>query len=187
MMFVDDEFSLFTSLRYDESLTQVPTRDMEFAGWNHRHESSLYMLDFHRDRMLHAATHWKWTPAINVLSGKQGLNNLAKKAEGFLDTEHGGPFRLKIVVSRDGAVSFEKSPTPVMPLENLFPLLLPPPGTSLGQDDPQKSPMFTLVVDHLSTPSSEYTHFKTTKRAMYDAARQRANISLSALQIGRKS
>ncbi|KAH7148790.1 aminotransferase [Dactylonectria macrodidyma] len=173
---MSDDFSLFTSLRYDSRLRGVPVMGLTGESWNSENESPLYMLDFHRDRMLRAATHWKWQAAIDTLSGEDGLQNLARIAREAVGSQT-GPFRLRFLVSREGAITSQKFDTPEKPLESMFPERLPPPGSSFLRGDPTKENQFTLLVDQAVTSRSEYTHYKTTKRAMYDSARQRANIS----------
>lgn len=169
-------FSLFTSLRYDIGLKQVPSSGLEHAGWNYKNESPLYMLDFHRDRLLRAATHWQWKGAINVLSGEEALTNLAQLAEAFVGPDQVAPLRLRIVVTHDGDITFAKFDTPAKSLANLFPEQLPPPGVSSVENDHEKIPQYVLLHDNEAITRSEYTHFKTTKREMYDAARKRMCI-----------
>ncbi|PHH68026.1 hypothetical protein CDD83_6297 [Cordyceps sp. RAO-2017] len=61
-------------------------------------------------------------------------------------------------------------------MENLLPRRLTPPGLPAGPGEPGVPPVCALVVDDAVTASSDFTHFKTTRRAVYDAARQRAVI-----------
>lgn len=169
-------FSLFTSLRFDIKLKQVPSKGLKYAGWNYHNESPLYMLDFHRDRILRAATHWKWDKVIERLSGDEGLTNLAKAAEDAVGPSETGPFRLRILVTKEGEITFHKFDTPALEIGNFFPESLPAPGSSPGPNQPQVPPRFTVVVDNVDSSRSEYTHFKTTNRAVYDDARTRAGI-----------
>ncbi|KAH7266482.1 aminotransferase [Fusarium solani] len=174
---MSDEFSLFTSMRYDPKLQKLRQHGLNGEGWNFENESPLYMLDFHRDRLLRAATHWNWHPAIDRLSGVSGLQSLAQLIDEAVGSPPGTALRLRIVVSREGDIRVEKFNVPEAPLENLLPRRLPVPSSGSSADEPRKSPSYTLLVDQASTSRSEYTHFKTTKRAMYDAASQRAGIS----------
>ncbi|KAK4453824.1 aminotransferase [Podospora aff. communis PSN243] len=181
---MDADFQVFSSLRYDPSLRHVPNSSFAHAGWNHVNASPLYMLDFHRDRMLRAATHWGWDAAIAALSGESGLKNL----EGFILQNLGQdnqeiPLRVKVTISKGGEMGVGTSPVPETALSNLYPQRLPNPGLSSdGSEDwshfPLKSPEYEILVADLKTTPSEYTHFKTTKREMYDQARQRARINL---------
>ncbi|KAM0557241.1 hypothetical protein ACHAPJ_005505 [Fusarium lateritium] len=174
-----DDFSLFTSMRYDPNLETLQSRGLNGKGWNFDNQSPLYMLDFHRDRLVRAATHWKWQPAIDRLSGANGLQSLTQFISDAVGPSQQTPLRLRIVVSRQGEIKVEKFNTPEVPLQNLLPTRLPSPSSAAQDDEPQKVANFTLLVDQASTARSEYTHFKTTKRAMYDAARQRAGIGLA--------
>ncbi|KAK5987554.1 hypothetical protein PT974_11686 [Cladobotryum mycophilum] len=176
---MSDGFSLFTSLRYDAGLKQVPVKGLEHAAWNLKNESSFYMLDYHRDRMLRAATHWQWKDAIDVLSGDEALVTLANLTEEFIGSDLDKPRRVKIVVDRQGKISFESSVTLPVSLENLFPIRLPPPGSAPAKDEPRVFPRWAVVPDDLNTARSEYTHYKTTQRDMYDSARRRVVIALT--------
>jgi hypothetical protein len=169
-------FSLFTSLRFDATLKQVPSLGLEYAGWNHENESPLYMLDFHRDRILRAATHWGWEKAVRNLSGDVGLANFAREVENAVGASTTEPLRVQIVVNEDGDMTFNQSNVPTLEIGNLFPESLPAPGTSPAPTQPQVPPRLILVVDSIDSSRSEYTHFKTTKRAVYDDARSRAGI-----------
>ncbi|KAM5382037.1 hypothetical protein ACJZ2D_002639 [Fusarium nematophilum] len=174
---MSDEFSLFTSLRYDPNLEKVRDSGLSGKGWNYDNPSPFYMLDFHRDRLLRAATHWDWQPAIERLSGDSGLESLTQLATEAIEPSQKAPLRLRILVSRRGEIKVEKFDTPKVPLENLLPTRLPVPSVVPSANDPKKTPNYVLLVDQASTPRSEFTHFKTTERAMYDAAQERAGIS----------
>lgn len=172
-----EEFSLFTSLRYDPKLIQVRARGLADQGWNFDHDSPFYMLDYHRDRMLKASKHWRWQPAIDKLTGDEGLQYLKRLLTEAVGTSQTTPSRIRVVVSREGDIKVENFSTPELSLDNLFPRRLPPPTSVLTQADPPKQPHFLLLVDAAETARSEFTHFKTTKRAMYDSARHRAGLS----------
>ncbi|KND87064.1 hypothetical protein TOPH_08304 [Tolypocladium ophioglossoides CBS 100239] len=172
----DAAFSLFTSLRYDVDLKQVPAKGLQYAGWNYKNESPFYMLDLHRDRILKAATHWKWKEAIEKFSDDEALHRLAKMAQDFIGASETKPLRLRILVNSEGSIRFERFDTPMSPVGNLLPERLTPPGTVAGPNEPQVPPCYTLVVDDSPLARSEFTHYKTTRRAMYDTARSRANI-----------
>lgn len=176
MATTDSSFSLFTSLRYDVTLKQVPAMSLPHAGWNFDGDSSLYMLDFHRDRLLRAAIHWQWTKAIANLSGDKALSKLAQTAQEVCSASGKKPLRLRIIVDSSGDIQYQIFDTPELPLQNLFPASLTPPGATPGANEPRVPPCLTLVVDDVAMPRSEFTHFKTTRRAIYEAARQRAGI-----------
>lgn len=172
----ETDFQIFTSLRYDQALCEVPESELRFAGWNYQNKSPLYMLDFHRDRMLRAAKHWKWTKAIDVLKGESGLQRLTVLVLEHVKGKDGGPLRVRITVSQEGEFGCESWPAPKKSLQNLFPKQLPTPGVHDGAEVISKEEVYEVVIDGGRTARSEYTHFKTTRRAMYDVARQRAGI-----------
>jgi 4-amino-4-deoxychorismate lyase len=176
---MDDKFKLFTSLRYDAALSDVPAKGWKHAGWNSENASALYMLDFHRDRMLRAATYWGWDSAIDAITGDAGLKELSDMIHAFVTekSQLNESLRIRVLINRDGTLSCETFATPATPLENLLPGRLPAPGRDSEGNDPVKEPHFEVVIDDVETARSEYTHYKTTKRAMYEAARLRAGLS----------
>lgn len=179
-----EDFQLFTSLRYDRSL--LPLRDLhpQDLGWNTYKSSPFYMLDYHRDRMLRAATHWQWNEAIEAIHGPEGLARL----ESFLvedpNLQDDTPKRVKVLLTRKGKLAIESSPVPEVPQANLFPDQLP---ALDDRDDPRSpmqmhlsslkvSPPYDVYLDESITSRSDFTHYKTTKREMYDQARQRVRL-----------
>ncbi|TQV93999.1 Aminotransferase, class IV [Cordyceps javanica] len=173
-----DDFYIFTSLRYDPSLQQVPSRGFQHASWNYNHVSPFYCLDYHRDRLLRAATHWGWQSAMDALSGEQALTKLADSANEFLGTSQMTPVRLRIIVHAHGTFEFQKFDTPDASLENLFPLSLPAPGAEPGNMEASRTVVYALLRDEAATSRSEFTHHKTSKRDMYNEARARAGIKM---------
>jgi hypothetical protein len=179
-----EDFQLFTSLRYDPILRQPLGRVLGHETWNWAHSSPLYMLDYHRDRMLRAATYWGWDAAVKVLSGDDGLRRLVDFIMDHVGETQTSPMKVRISITRDGELDINYAPVPKKPLANFFPKALPVPGPEeprdgdAGQMIPSKSLEYEVLVDGRGTTRSEYTHFKTTKRAMYDGARQRAQINL---------
>ncbi|RYO94046.1 hypothetical protein DL766_004101 [Monosporascus sp. MC13-8B] len=177
-----EDFRLFTSLRYDPALIRVPDEGITDAGWNQK-SSVFYMLDFHRDRLQRAAAYWDWASAIEVIAGDGGLKRLEEYLEAVIADLAGVPHRIKVELSRDGVLSHQISPVAETPLDNLFPEHLPRPGeeapsaqTQPGRT-PSKTPEYEILVDSQHTAKSEFTHYKTTRRAMYDGARVRAGLA----------
>ena len=187
---MEPDFQLFSSLRYDPALLQIPGSSLSHAGWNWTNSSPLYMLDYHRDRMLSAATHWGWTAAVEVLEGDAGLERLGNYIVNSIGDNTQTPLRVRVAVTRQGELSVVTGPVPKTAPANLFPAQLPPPGETQssgpeeGSDEgiPSKSPEYEILVDASRTARSEFTHFKTTLRAAYDGARQRAQIGLPDLK-----
>lgn len=179
-----ENFKLFTSLRFDLSLLQLEGSQQDDVGWNSSKPSAYYMLDYHRDRMLKAASYWGWEQAVAAIEGPTGLARL----ESFITEQlgqdtSGDPRRVKVLLSQQGQLSLESSVVPAAPLANLFPKqLVGTDGHSSagGQEAPlgqlRLSPPCIVHLDDRPTPRSEYTHYKTTKREMYDQARARAGL-----------
>lgn len=175
-------FQIFSSLRYDPSLPSLVNTSPP-TSYNHTTPSPLYMLDLHRDRLLRAATHWDWSPAISTLSGPLGLQRLAAAIHQHLPTTTPpAPLRVRVAVSPDGSMDVTTSPVPETPLGNLFPSHLPPPSSpdDTNNTTPSKTNPYDILIADLTTPRSEFTHFKTTIRSVYDSARQRASITLTS-------
>jgi hypothetical protein len=177
-----DDFQLFTSLRYDPILVDLPGTGFRQASWNYTNPSALYMLNLHRDRMLRAATHWNWTAAIQAIAGDSGLQTLTQLYLASVTADITNPIKVKITLNRDGQISVQTWPVPATPLENLFPARLPPPGSSPESGGPSREPEYEVLVDSVRTSKSEFTHFKTTQRVMYDQARSRAALGLADMK-----
>ncbi|KAK4150985.1 aspartic peptidase domain-containing protein [Chaetomidium leptoderma] len=181
---MEDDFQLFSSLRYDPALHQVPARNFSYAGWNWANTSPIYMLDYHRDRMLRAATHWGWDAAVEALKGDAGLAKLRDHIMNSVGETQQGSMRVRISIGKEGELVVSSGPVPETTLANLLPERLPPPDGEEAccgepsENIPSKSPSYEVLVDGPETARSEHTHFKTTKRAAYDGARQRAQINL---------
>ncbi|KAK3392074.1 aminotransferase [Sordaria brevicollis] len=170
---------LFTTLRYDPLL-----RNDYNSPINHSPYAPLYMLPYHRDRILRAATHFNYPAVISLLSGDSGLETLSSFILSSLtDEQKFHPHRIRVTVSpQDGELGITISPVPpVASIWNFFPdPFLPEPGRKLpvyskaGLDNP-----FEVLVDSQRTKKSAYTHFKTTKRQVYEEARKRHGIALT--------
>lgn len=178
-----DGFQLFTSLRYDPSLLSDAKPDC--CGWNSRQPSAFYMLDYHRDRMLRAATHWAWGKAIAAIEGTEGLSRLETFLTQRIQPQPGDkPMRLKVLLSQEGELGLEFAHVPPVNMANLFPEEFPAPErsgsapaeTRTPQAQLQMSSPYDIYIDSPLTRRSGYTHYKTTKREMYDQARQRAGL-----------
>ncbi|KAI1380909.1 aminotransferase [Hypoxylon crocopeplum] len=176
-----NDFRIFTSIRYDPILLEAPSLGLPNIGWNQK-PSPFYMLDFHRDRMLRAATHWDWTAAIATISGGKGLDKLHIFLQSITSEVGSGPRRLMITLAKDGSLAHQISALPEAPLNNLYPKYLPVPTlkSSMQAGDskaPAKDPAYEILIDSQATARSEFTHYKTTSRDMYNDARKRAQLS----------
>jgi branched-subunit amino acid aminotransferase/4-amino-4-deoxychorismate lyase len=186
-----EELQLFTTIRCDPELMNVPDRGFFNLGWN-RNPSPFYMLDLHRNRMLKAAMYWGWDAAVQTLEGDDGLSTLANflrtnVAEVVAMPRAAQAYRAKVLIDQDGALSVVKAPTGPVQMTNLFPSYLPSPtGTNIYRPGdshiPDRLPEWEILVDKQATRESEFTHFKTTHRPMYDEARRRAGIGLADMK-----
>ncbi|KAI0910024.1 putative 4-amino-4-deoxychorismate protein [Ustulina deusta] len=177
-----DGLKLFTTIRCDLELLKVTGQTPTDVGWN-QSVSPFYMLDFHRDRMLKAANHWGWDDAIRTLDGEDGLKSLETFLRENVTDVADTPCAAKILVDRDGTLSIVKRPTGPVHLNNLFPSHLPAPLGNVAKNSsdvsrvPERNFDYEIRVDGQTTAKSEFTHFKTTHRPMYEEARHRAGIN----------
>ncbi|KAI0206853.1 putative 4-amino-4-deoxychorismate protein [Astrocystis sublimbata] len=174
------DVQIFTTIRCDPTLLQAPGRGYVHVGWN-GNPSPFYMLDFHRDRMLNAALHWGWDAAVRILEGAGGLENLNVFLQTHVLEAANTPCSAKVLIDRDGILNVVRRPAGQVRLSTLFPSLLPVPSgqameESMGDTIPERDVRFEVLVDGQPTAKSEFTHFKTTHRPMYDAARERAGL-----------
>ncbi|KAH7633811.1 aminotransferase [Sordaria sp. MPI-SDFR-AT-0083] len=164
---------LFTTLRYDPLLSE---------GSSDGSTTGLYMLPYHRDRILCAATHFHWPAVISLLSGDSGLETLSSFILSSLsDEQRSHPNRIRVTVSEKGELGITISPVPPVfsPL-NLFPPELPQSSADISpQSLKGEAVPFEVLVDTQKSKKSAYTHFKTTKRQVYDEARKRHGIALT--------
>ncbi|KAK3685883.1 putative 4-amino-4-deoxychorismate protein [Podospora appendiculata] len=184
----EESLSIFSTLRYDLQLLQVPSRSMGHAGWNHKTASPFYMLNYHRDRILNAAVHFGWDRVVESLSGDGGLDLLAARLTRVVESTLGiyqtSPVRLKVsFTGNDPSMNIEAwSSIPDTALANLFPKSLPSPHSNPKAEGSHQMPLkeaaYEVVLDAKKISPSEWTHFKTSRRQMYDEARQRAQIKL---------
>ena len=65
------DFRIFTSLRYDALLLES-AENAELSGYSGV-SCPLYMLCYHRDRLIDAATNFDWTAVVSRLRGPNGL------------------------------------------------------------------------------------------------------------------
>ena len=119
------DFKVTTALRYDPRLRRVTDISAGNASWNQKYASPFYMLDYHRDRMLRAATHWGWTSVISLLSGDSGLAQLEEFIATGLKDIGEEPMKVRITLTEDGHLELDSTTIAHRPLVNLdFPVLL---------------------------------------------------------------
>jgi 4-amino-4-deoxychorismate lyase len=187
------DFQLFSSLRFDVLLLQSPANSALSTS-----PSPFYMLPYHRDRMLKAATHFGWSVAAKRIGGSEGLQHLLQKLEASIDIKSSTPLRVRTVLHHDGNITVEANETPMVPLANLFPTRIPAPApklevslltggaTMLGDGDtlpagteqgiPVQTQTWIVAADPEKITPSPFTTYKTTYRDMYAVARARAGI-----------
>ena len=69
-------FQIVTSIRTDAMLSTVSENLPFSTTLPGGIASHLYMLSYHRDRMLNAARAFQWPKAVDVLRGQEGLERL---------------------------------------------------------------------------------------------------------------
>lgn len=183
----ESPFSIFTTLRFDPQLrnsnsennhSQAARCRDENTRVNNNQRSAFYFLPYHRDRLLEAAKHFQWEKAIEILDGPEGLSKLTGiLEENFNHRFLSDPLRVKILINSSGDIVIESGKTGPRPLPNLIPLELRPPlPVKTSERVPQTTEPFEVVLDKLQTAPTEWTRYKTTRRSMYEAARERAGI-----------
>lgn len=212
-MSIDNDFQLFTSLRYDPLLLT--------SEENSRYDLSIvtpspfYMLAYHRDRMIEAAQHFEFSEVEKRLEdGKLLHQDLSKQVENHVaKSGKDEPLKLRILFDKAANLTVELTPIPLVPLSTLYPpsfdvpsppqphpanTFTPSPLTggvlTLGPTDslpansstPPSPPEWTIKLDILPTPSSPFTLLKTTQRSMYDTSRSRALPSEPAGSVYRE-
>lgn len=193
---MEDNLKLFTTLRYDPALLDMPGQPgFSDLGWN-QDPSPFYMLDYHRDRLLRAATYWAWPAATEAIAGEPGLRRLTAYLEPLAGQFGPVPQRLTVTLDREGRLGHAAGPREKTDMRNLFPGALPAPGAAHDDDDARgdanegantaaavivavRGPPWQVLVDRVPTPASAYTHYKTTQRDVYNDARERAGLALT--------
>ena len=153
--------TVFTSLRYDPALLSCPANTAASDV-----STPFYLLSHHRDRMLAAVSHFSFPAASTSIL--HSLDAFTQRLQEAVTTSGSGsdPLKLKVSLSRTGAFTVDITPTPAVPLSQLFPSSLPVAGDS----------DWDLVIDPQSTAKSSVTAYKTDSRDDYDSARARAGI-----------
>ncbi|KAK4229633.1 aminotransferase [Podospora fimiseda] len=172
------DFQIFTTLRYDPILLTIPSSSSyTHAGWNYTTPSPFYILPHHIDRLLNAATHFN-LHNLPIITSPEALTILSQTILSQIP-DPSSPARVRISISSSGPLAITTAKIPSTPLTNLFPKFLPPPPPDGSGRSSEKEEIFQVYIDSERINPSEYTHFKTTKREIYDAARKRKGISLT--------
>lgn len=161
-------FSLISSLRFDPDL---PSAASVYAkdSYPEPHDTPYYLLRFHQDRLLQAATSLKWLKAVAFL--QQPLHKFAETLDTFIP-DRSKAWRLRIVIDAEGQCAVDVHPATAWPLRCMF---LPTSWRDL--ESLSGSFPWRLVVDSVAIAPSQFTTYKTTSRDHYDAARKRVGIA----------
>ncbi|KAF1849065.1 uncharacterized protein K460DRAFT_375786 [Cucurbitaria berberidis CBS 394.84] len=198
----ENEFQLFTSLRYDPLL--LSSEENSRPELNLVTPSPFYMLAYHRDRMIEAAQHFDFHEVEKRLrDGKALHEHLLREVNRWVEKGgHDQALKLRLLFDKSANLTVEISAVPAVPLSTLYPPSLNPPNPktephpantfkpspltggvlTLGPTDslpaatstPPSPPQWNIRLDTAPTPSSPFTLLKTTRREMYDKSRDRA-------------
>lgn len=172
------DFQIITSLRYDSMLLRVEKNTL-LSGQDGT-PSPFYMLRYHRDRLLAAATFFGWGAVESQLRHADGLSRFARELAHQLNQRQVsgdavGPSKVRVCYSQDGSLRIDIMPIQPVSLDALFPSSLPRPESLTALATPP-TVCVEVSVDPALTEPSAFTRFKTTHRDMYTAARSRAGI-----------
>lgn len=163
-------FEIFSSFRYDPSLPSVALQNPE--KYPEPLNSPFYLLAYHQDRIIAAARHFGWKDVFE--NGPVWMNGEVKNLDRFLSwrvPDKSRPWRLKLVLQRNGHAYCEFSETGPMDLLNFM-----TPNLHKSVD----STVWRVAVDTERTEPSGFTTHKTTSRESYTLAQSRAHITPGA-------
>ncbi|KAI4612704.1 uncharacterized protein J4E87_010104 [Alternaria ethzedia] len=126
----EDEFQLFTSLRYDPLLLQ--SEENSKAILNFVTPSPFYMLAYHRDRMVEAAQHFDFFEVEKRLKDGKALHEelLKRVQDEIKKTGKDEAMKLRLLFDKAANLTVEFTPIPAVPLSTLYPPSLDPPSLS---------------------------------------------------------
>ncbi|EER25645.1 hypothetical protein D8B26_000034 [Coccidioides posadasii str. Silveira] len=155
-------FHLISTLCYDPALATLRSS----------HNSAYYLLPYHYDRLLSAATDFQWTKAVSRLR-ECGHGGLLKLFDQKIPSQS-QRWRMRILLDQEGDIKAEFTPlTAPLPGALFLPAL---DGPSHPFSSAPSYPSWVLRLDSQPTQPSPFTRHKTTQRELYDAARKRAGI-----------
>ncbi|KAK2857319.1 hypothetical protein FQN49_004819 [Arthroderma sp. PD_2] len=168
------DFAVISTLRYDPELSRgMPTSPPYPAPDN----SPYYLLDYHRGRLLDAATDFHWGDAVSQLQ-----DSLATSVEKFAETldaqlpDKSRSWRLRILLDHGGKLTVEATPA-TSPFHSHIFFFSPQPSLSSLRIHNKHIASWKIRLDTQPTEPSLFTRHKTTFRPMYNAARSRANLT----------
>ncbi|KAL3460765.1 aminotransferase class IV-domain-containing protein [Aspergillus heterothallicus] len=155
-------FQIISTLRYDPGLPNVVAQ-RGVDAYPDPLNTPYYLLPYHQDRLRNAARYFRWDNAVRFL--EQDLAQFAQHLDKFIPDKR-EPWRLRIVVDRNGDCKVDVMSTLRIELENfVVPFIISPISTP-----------WRVYIDTVSTAPSGLTTHKTTAREEYMAARTRLGI-----------
>lgn len=158
-----ESFQIISSLRYEPALPELLKAQCTDA-YPDPLRSPYYLLPYHQERLRKAADCFGWRKAATFL--QQDVESFVEHLNSFIP-DRTKPWRLRIVIDRDGTCTVEVNAALQMDALNL---LLP---SKMNQTDTP----WRVTVDSQRTVPSPFTTHKTTSRDVYTAARLRAKIT----------
>lgn len=189
MEYSTPRFEIMTSIRSDAILKDAA---LNSKSPKTSQPSQFYMLSYHYDRMLAAATSFGWSQAVKNFKNNNGIVQVEAAMEKHLQDTYGAadypsPLKVKsypptpplffpssqltispkirILLPHDGNLQISSTRTPPTSPANLFPHHL---SHQLCTDNP---PKWHIYLSPKPIQPSLYTTHKTTHRAIYDHVR----------------
>lgn len=159
---------VFTTLRYDKELKDYKDNNEVSRAHN---ASFLYMLRYHQERMVEAAQALMW-PATSMIriSGETGIRYLDTTLKNHVSrtyrNENPNHLSLRIRITMNDLGDLDITSAPCAPVVNFTPF-----PTDLTTCIPRMPQLWKIQLGYEPILPSNYTKFKTTHRAHYDAAR----------------
>ncbi|MCJ1254080.1 hypothetical protein MMC24_001894 [Lignoscripta atroalba] len=164
----ESEFEILTSIRCG-GIVDSCIENNDF-GYHSLEKTKYYMFRYHRDRMLAAAQAFGWDKVAAMLRDDAGMEFIDRILESHINEKLGyqiseTPLKLRLSITKDLATAVLPTQIPEMPVDNLFPNILP---TTISNEVPRH--WFIYLYPNAITPSL-FTKHKTTRRSHYDQAR----------------
>ncbi|KAK6333374.1 hypothetical protein TWF718_011188 [Orbilia javanica] len=165
----ESSFDLFSSLQFSPTLTSSAENTVICGK-----PCPFYMLNYHRDRILHAAYNFGWQDAVTALEAPDSLDLIQVKcldavdgALGEVEDKGDVAVRVRIIISPKGSLTAEANLISQVPLTSLFPTSLIP---------TESLTPWPVYLDTQPTLPTDLTRYKTTARTHYNDARERVSI-----------
>lgn len=137
------DFHLFTSLRYDPLLLSSSANSHPSLSFTS--PSPLYMLVYHRDRLLEAAQHFEFPKVAEKLADGTALHEALLKHVKRYIRERGedGPLKVRVAFEKNGEMAVDLIPVAEVGLSALYPSSFDPPKAETTPTPQQQSKPFT--------------------------------------------